>query len=328
MKNIDLLGSQVLITGGAGFIGSNLTERLVNLGAKVTIIDMMLPPYGGNKFNLQNIKKKIVFIKKDIREEIIMRKLVKGKDFIFHLAGQTGRIISMENPVLDSSINCLGTLSLLEALKKENRKAKLIFAGSRGVIGKPMYLPVDENHPTNPLDIYGVNKLTAENYCFVYGREYRFPVCSLRFNNVYGPKCQIKSNHYGTINLFIAYALQKKTLPVYGNGCQTRDYLYIDDAVDALIRATETKADGHFFFVCSGKGYSLLKIVQLIKKEIKTTKYKLTPYPKELKTIDFPNFVSSFDKIKKVLSWEPKVSLDHGIKTTIEYYQRNLLHYL
>ena len=237
-------GAEILITGGAGFIGSNLATKLVKNGARVTILDAMIKPYGANEFNLKEIKHKITFIKGDIRSIQTVINVVDGKDFIFHLAGQTGRMISMEQPRLDTDINCLGTLAVLEAIRKQKKKPKLIFGSSRGVIGKPIYFPVDESHPTNPRDIYGINKLAAEKYCMLFGEQYDFGVTSLRLNNVYGPKCQIKSNHYGTINLFIAYALQNKILPIFGEGTQTRDYIYIDDVVDAFIKSMSSKVDG------------------------------------------------------------------------------------
>lgn len=327
-KTKSLRGAKILITGGAGFIGSNLAEALLRNGAVITIIDAMIEPYGGNLFNLKDFLGKVEFVKGDVRSRDFMRNYVKGKNYVFHLAAQTGRLISLKNPKLDYDINCNGTLSVLEAISSENRKAKLIFSSSRGVIGAPVYLPVDENHPTNPRDEYGKNKNLAEQACFLYGNKYGFSVTSLRLNNVYGPKCQIKSNHYGTINLFIRYALEKKTLPIYGNGKQTRDYIYVSDAVAALIKAIDRKADGEFFFVGSGREYSLLEIAAFIKKEIKDMKYELIDYPPILKQIDFSRFVCSYKKINTILDWKPKISLELGIKETIKWYKNYLQYYL
>ena len=324
----NITNAEILITGGAGFIGSTLAEALVKQGAKVTIIDAMIAPYGGNIFNIQSIKRKINFIHGDIRSKRLLRKLVEGKDFIYHLAGQTGRTISMEQPLLDASINIDGTLNVLDAMKKVNRKGKVIFASSRGVVGEPEYFPVDEKHPLRPKDVYGANKLVAEQYCLLYGREYGLRTTILRFNNIYGPRCQIRSNHYGTINLFIAYALQGKVLPVYGNGLQTRDYVYVTDAVSALSKALHKKADEQIFFVASNKEVSLLDIISSINKYIITTRYNLIPYPEKFGKIDFNRFFCSFDKINKTLDWSPKISIDNGIKKTIEYYKKNLKNYL
>jgi UDP-glucose 4-epimerase len=323
-----LRGAEILITGGAGFIGSNLAEKLVSMQAHVTIVDAMIPPYGGNKKNLAEIKKNIKFIHGDIRRKELMNSLAGGKDFIFHLAGQTGRVISMKNPKLDFDINCNGTLTVLNAIKKQKKKAKLIFASSRGVIGKPLYFPVDEHHPTYPRDVYGAHKLAAENYCTIYAREYGIPVTILRFNNVYGPRCQIKSNHYGTINLFIAYALQGKRIQLYGDGKQTRDYLYVDDAVTSLVKASDTKANNHIFFVGTEREHSLLEVVQIIKKHIKSLEFEIVSYPPSLLKIDFPRFVSSYGKINTVLRWTPKTTIRSGIKTTIGHYKKNLANYI
>lgn len=322
-KNIN-----ILVTGGAGFIGSNLTKMLVRSGANVTVLDLMLSPYGGNMFNLKDTRNKIKFIKGDIRSMSVVRKAVDGKDFVFHLAGQTGRVNSIQNPFLDTSINCIGTLTILDAIKKQNVKSKVIFTSSRGVYGEPRYLPVDERHPISSKDIYGINKRTAEQYCLFYGKEYNIGVTVLRLNNVYGPRCQIKSNHYGTINLFISAALQGKELLLFGDGTQTRDYIYINDTIDALIASMDKKADGELFMVGTGESYSLTDIAQIIKKEIPLTEYRFIPYPENLLSIDFHDFRSDPRKINKVLGWRPKIRLEDGIKKTIHYYKRYLRNYL
>lgn len=326
--NKSIRDANILITGGAGFIGSSLARKVVKKGAKVTIIDAMIPPYGGNLFNLYGIRSKVTFIKGDIRSEKLMQKLVLGKDIIFHLAAQTGRLISLKDPKLDFDINVKGTLSILDALKTSHSKAKFIFAGSRGVIGKPRYLPVDEKHIATPRDVYGTNKLLAEKYCFQYAKNHGIFGTILRLNNVYGPRCQVRSDHYGTINLFIRYALDKKVLPVYGDGQQTRDYIYIDDTTEAFISAIDTKADGELFMIGSGKEYSLLAIVALIKKFVPTTRFSLMPYPPLLGRIDFPRFQANPKKAEQILGWQPKIPLEEGIRKTIDYYRKYLRYYV
>ncbi len=328
MKFPDIRDAEILITGGAGFIGSNLAQMLVKKKARVTIVDVMIRPYGGNLYNLKDIADKITVVNEDVRKKTIVKKLIDGKDMVFHLAAQTGRVISMKKPWLDLEINCFSTLSILEEIRKKNKKAKLIFTSSRGVIGNPLYFPVDENHPTIPRDLYGAHKLLAEKYCFIYGREYGIGVTVLRFNNIYGPKCQVRSNHYGTINLFIRYALEKKALPIYGSGKQTRDYLYVSDAVNALMAVIDKKVNNEYFFVGSGKETTLLEIAQKIKKHIRSTTYHLVPYPKELESLDFERFSSSSKKIKKMLAWEPIVTLEDGIQKTVAYYKKYLPYYL
>lgn len=320
--------SNILITGGSGFIGSNLAEALVKRGSNVTIFDLMLKPYGGNKFNISKIKNKIKFVNGDVRSKGNISRALEGSDIVYHLAAQTGRSISMENPKLDVDINLVGTLNVLEGIRKMKKKPKLIFAGSRGVIGKPEYLPVDEHHHENPRDVYGINKLAAENLVLLYGKEYGFHSTSLRLNNVYGPRCQVKSNHYGTVNLFISYALRNIVLPIYGTGEQTRDYIYVDDVVDAFIKAVSPKADGKYFFVGTGIPVSLIEIVDILKKYIPTTKAKLVPFPKTLKSVDFPEFYSTSEKITGILGWKPKISIEEGIFKTVEFYRKNLKHYV
>jgi UDP-glucose 4-epimerase len=328
MKATELKNTKILITGGAGFIGSTLAETLVSKGADVTIVDAMIAPYGANPYNLASIKKKITFVKGDVRSKRLMRKLVKDKQYVFHLAGQTGRVISMDNPWFDTDINIDGTLTVLDAMKKTKSKGKIIFASSRGVIGEPLYLPVDEKHPLRPKDVYGANKLVAEHYCFLYAQEYGLQATVLRFNNIYGPKCQIRSNHYGTINLFTAYALTGKPMTVYGSGGQTRDYVYVTDVVSALIAAMATKANQETFFVASNTEVSLLEIVNIIKKHVKKAKHVMLPYPDYFGKLDFDRFICSYDKIHKKLGWSPKVSIEEGIKRTIMYYKKNLKYYL
>lgn len=320
--------AEILITGGAGFIGSNLAIELVNRGASVTLLDAMISPYGGNMFNIKSIKNQVKFIKGDVRNIKTTMKAVEGKDFVFHLAGQTGRNISMSNPILDTQINVLGTLNVIESIKNQIKRPKFIFAGSRGVCGMPLYLPVDEKHPDNPRDIYGINKLSAEKAVLLLGKENGFKSVSLRLNNVYGPKCQIKSNHYGTINLFISYALRGKVMPIYGDGLQTRDYIYVSDVVDAFIRAMQPKANNKYYYVGTNVPTSLLSVVELIQKKIPNAKYKKVPFPDDLKSVDFPDFYSSSSLIGEELGWKAKVSIEEGIEKTIEFYKENLEHYL
>lgn len=326
MKNIK--NSNILITGGAGFIGSTLADRLVDQGAKVTIFDAMISPYGGNEFNISKIKKQIKFIQKDIRNDEELKKAIDGKDFIFHLAGQTGRSISMNDPVLDTNINLIGTMNVLNAIRLQKKKPKLVFASSRGVIGKPDYLPVDENHVPNPRDIYGINKLAAEKSVLLFGKEYEFGATALRLNNVYGPRCQIKSNHYGTINLFVSYSLRRMEMPIYGSGLQTRDYVYVDDVVDAFMLSMDKKANGEYYFVGTGVATSLLDVVKIIKKYIPESKHKKVEFPKDLKSVDFKEFYSTSKKIEEDLKWKAKIDIDSGIKMTIDFYKESLAHYL
>ena len=322
MKNI-------LIIGGLGFIGSNLAHVLIKKGFKVTIIDAELDPYGWNYFNIRSIREKIKYKKIDIRDKNSISSAVKGKDVIFNFAGQVSRLISLENPELDIDINVKGSIIVLEAVKMYAPDAKVIFAGSRGQTGEPLYLPVNEEHPDNPTDIYGINKLTAEKYHKLYFDVYDVKTTVFRINNVYGPRCQMKHGHYGVLNLFIGWALQNMPLTVFGDGNQTRDYIYIDDLINAFLKIMDNpETDGQSYQVGSGIETRFIDMVNIICETVGKGEIVFQSFPDTLDKIDIDRFVSSFDKLKNTTGWTPNVSLEKGISKTVEYYQKNLGDYL
>ncbi len=321
-------GSEVLITGGLGFIGSNLAQQLVKAEAKVTILDAMLESYGGNMTNVKGIEDKIKIVIGDIRDQETVARLVDGKDYIFHLAAQVAHVESMQHPYLDVDINCNGTLNLLEACRKMGDRVKVVYSGTRAQVGEPVYLPVDENHPLNPTDIYGADKLAAEKYLFVYQGAYDIRVTSLRLNNVYGPRCQMKYGHYGILNWFMGLAMQGKVIPVFGEGNQTRDFVYVDDVVNAMLAALSEKADGEVFFIGSGKETRFLDMVKMVITAVGSGSYEHVPFPSHVKRIDIDRFIVNCDKAKSLLGWEPNVELDEGIRKTTEFYRRQLGDYL
>jgi len=324
MKNKD-----VLITGGLGFIGSTIARRCVDLGARVTLLDACLEPYGWNDFNIAGIEENTALIRGDVRDRELVQQLMNGKHIVFHMAAQVGREISMEDPHLDTEINCQGTLNCLEAARRMKRKPKILFAGSRGQTGEPITIPVTEDHPDNPTDIYGINKLAAEKYCFLYGEVYDIPVVSLRLNNVYGPRCQMHANFYGILNWFMALAMQDQAIPVYGEGGQTRDYIYVDDVIDAFIRAAlSPEADGEMFYVGSGKETIFLDMVKEVVAAVGKGEIRYVPFPESREKIDIKRFVVSTGKLENTLGWEPGLSLQQGIERTFRYYDQNLKRYL
>jgi nucleoside-diphosphate-sugar epimerase len=319
---------RVLITGGLGFIGSNLANILVDLGAHVTVLDNLLAPYGGNISNVRGIKDKIKIIKGDLRDWSLVQETVKNKDLIFHLAAQVDQHTAMENPRLDLDINCSGTLNILEGCRLHNEKAKIVFTSSRVVIGEPLYFPVDEEHPTNPKNIYGINKLFAEKYCLLYNDIYDLRTTILRLSNVYGPKAQIRHPHYGVLNLFIGYVLTNRDIPIYGDGTQTRDYVFVEDVVKAIILAAQNeKSIGGIFFVGSGIETMLLDIAKTIINVVGKGNYKFVPFPPKLKRTDIKRFVTNYSKIKKLLGWNPETKLHQGITNTVNFYMKNLEDY-
>ncbi len=320
---------KVLITGGLGFIGSSIAHRCVELGAEVTILDACLEPYGWNFANIETIREEVDFIKADVRDGQQLEKVIKNKEMVFHLAAQVGREISMEEPRKDTEINCLGTLTLLELVRKMSSPAKVIYAGSRGQVGEPQYLPVDEEHPDNPTDIYGINKLTAEKYCLLYHWVYGLPVVSLRLNNVYGPRCQMHAGFYGILNWFMANCMQDRPITVYGDGSQTRDYVYIDDTVDAFIRvALSDKTNGEIFFVGSETETVFLNMVKEVVRVVGKGKITHVPFPPAREKIDIRKFVVSVEKLKRFVKWEPQTELTEGIEKTYDFYKKNLKKYV
>jgi UDP-glucose 4-epimerase len=245
------------------------------------------------------------------------------------MAAQVGREISMEDPSLDAEINCLGTLNCLEAARHMNEKPKIVFAGSRGQTGEPITLPVTEDHPDNPTDIYGINKLAAEKYLFLYGSVYDIPVTSLRLNNVYGPRCQMHANFYGILNWFMSLAMQDKPIPVYGEGRQTRDYIYIDDIVNAFIKAgLSRKSDGEMYYVGSGKETVFIDMVREVIRAVGKGDITYVPFPPSREKIDIKRFVVSTSKIEEHLGWRPATDLRTGVEKTFQFYEKHLGAYL
>ena len=320
LKRLD--GKRCLITGGLGFIGSNLAHRLVGLGAEVSIVDACLDPYGWNPANIREIEKKVRFTKADIRDSGAMEKAVKGQDFVFHCAAQCSHVDSMTDPFLDLDINCRGTLTLLEACRKYADSAKIIYAGTRGQIGSLSYSPADEKHTDNPTDIYGANKWAAEKYHLVYNSAYGLRATSLRINNTYGERHQMKHAKYGIMNWFIRIALDNGEIRVFGEGSQTRDYNYVGDVVDAMVLAAQSeKSNGKYYLLGSGKEIKFIDMVKAVIKAAGGGSYKLVPWPADRKSIEIGNFFVTYKKIKDDLGWEPKTSLEDGLKKTVAFYR-------
>jgi nucleoside-diphosphate-sugar epimerase len=322
-----LKNKEILITGGLGFIGSNLAYQLVQQDARVTLFDARLEPYGWNDANIEEIKDDVRIVTADVRDREMVEKHVKGKDIVFHLAAQVGREISMQSPELDTQINCFGTLNICHACAKHD--AKVVYAGSRGQIGEPQYLPVDEKHPTLPTDVYGINKLAAEKYLLLFSHIYKFGAVSLRLNNVYGPRCQMHHGFYGILNWFIGNAMQEKPITVYGDGQQTRDYVYIDDVVDAFIRvAVNEKANQQIFFVGSEVETVFLDMVKTVINAVGRGSYVHVPFPSERESIDIKKFVVSCEKLFRYTDWRAQTDLKTGVNKTVEFYRQRYSDYI
>lgn len=318
---------KILITGGLGFIGSNLARRLVELKAKVTLVDSMIPEYGGNWFNIHGFKGKVKVNIADVRDENSMNCLIKGQDLLFNLAGQVSHMDSMTDPYTDLAINARSQLSMLEACRKNNPDIKVIFAGTRQMYGRPLYLPVDEKHPANPTDINGINKLAGEWYHLVYYRAYGLKVSSLRLTNTYGPGQLMKHSRQGFVYWFVRQALDGEEIKIFGDGKQKRDLNYVDDVVDALLLAAASpKSEGEIFNL-GHQSVSLLDLTKLLIKLAGQGSYTLVEFPPEKKPIDIGDYYADYSKITKVLGWKPKVSLEAGLKRTLAYYKKYRKYY-
>ncbi len=317
----------VLITGGLGFIGSNLAKRLLKLGAKITVVDSLIPEYGGNLFNISDIKDKIRVNISDIRDEHSMKYLVQGQDYLFNLAGQTSHMDSMKDPFTDLSINSYSQLSILEVCRNYNPELKIVFASTRQIYGKPDYLPVDEKHLVRPVDVNGINKAAGEQYHILYNNVYGIRACALRLTNTIGPRMRIKDAKQTFIGIWIRLLLEGKPFEVWG-GEQLRDFSYVDDCVDAfLLAAASEKADGKIFNL-GGDCVISLKDLAKILVQITGGNYEIKKFPKNRKRIDIGDYYSDYSFIKKTLSWEPKTDLKSALEQTINYYRKHMKHYL
>lgn len=323
-----LKGSNILITGGLGFIGSNLARRLINLGAAVTLIDSLIPLYGGNPFNIHDLSGRVTVNVSDVRDPYAMAYLIQGKDYLFNLAGQTSHMDSMTNPQTDLDINASAQLSILEACRQHNPTIKIVFASTRQLYGKPEYLPVDENHPIRPVDVNGINKLAGEWYHLLYNNVYHIRACALRLTNTYGPGMRVKDARQTFLGIWIRNLILGKPIQVFGDGLQLRDFNYVDDVVEALLMAAvQPEADGKVFNLGSHEYINLKDLAAIMVELYEGGTYEIIPFPPERKAIDIGDYYSDYAMIKQSLGWEPHVSLKDGLKRSLGYYIQYHEHY-
>lgn len=320
--------AQVLITGGLGFIGSNLARRLSGLGAEITIIDSLIPDYGGNLFNLEGFTDKVHINISDVRDIHSMRNLVQGKDYLFNLAGQTSHLDSMLNPVPDLEINCLAQLSILEACRSCNPAIKIIFASTRQIYGRPAFLPVTEVHPLNPVDVNGINKMAAEKYHLLYSEVYGLHATALRLTNTIGPRMRIKDARQTFVGLWIRQLLENKPIAVWG-GKQLRDFTDVEDAVEAfLLVAANPATKGQVYNLGGSEVIDLESLAQRMVEAHGRGEYSIHEFPADRRAIDIGDYYADFSKIRAEVGWDPKKSLAETIVTTLDYYRHALSHYV
>ena len=320
---------RVMITGGLGFIGSNLAHRLVALGADVLLVDSLIPEYGGNLFNIAGIEERVRVNVADVRQESTMNYLVQGRSIIFNLAGQVSHIDSLRDPHTDLDINCRSQLTLLEACRRHNPSAKVVYASTRQIYGRPDFLPVTEQHLVRPTDVNGINKAAGEYYHIVYNNVFGVRACALRLTNVYGPRQLIKHNRQGFIAWFIRLALEGREIPVFGDGSQVRDFVYVDDAVDAFLAAGMCEAcNGEAFNVGGREPMAHRDLVKLLTELAGGGRYTFVEWPPEKKAIDIGSFYADSSRFQQTCGWRAQVSLKEGLTRTLAYYREHMAQYL
>jgi UDP-glucose 4-epimerase len=321
-------GMRVLITGGLGFIGSTLAFRLAPLGAEVTLVDSLIPEYGGNLFNIEGIKNKVRVNISDVRDEHSMKYLVQGQDFLFNLAGQTSHQDSMQDPFTDLEINCRAQLSILETCRKYNPGIKVVFASTRQIYGKPDYLPVDEKHLLRPVDVNGINKMGGEWYHILYNNVYDIRSCALRLTNTYGPRMRIKDARQTFLGIWIRLLLEGKDFEVWG-GEQLRDFTYVDDAVEAFLLAASREESNGQVYNLGGDGTIGLKALASLLIEVGGGgRFTVRSFPADRKQIDIGDYYADDQRIRSMLGWSPHIPLREGLEKTLAYYRTHLAHYL
>jgi len=322
-------GRAVMITGGLGFIGSNLARALVELGANVLLVDSLIPDYGGNLFNIDGIADRVYVNVADIRQQSTMNYLVRDRDVIFSLAGQVSHIDSMRDPYTDLEINCRSQLTVLEACRNHNPKVKVVYAGTRQVYGRPDSLPVSESHLVRPTDVNGINKAAGEYYHLVYNNVFGVRGCSLRLTNVYGPRQLIKHNRQGFIGWFIRLAIEDQPIEIYGDGSQLRDFVYVDDAADAFLRAgADDACNGGAFNVGGDQPINHRDLTTLLVAVAGSGSVQYIDWPLEKKAIDIGSFYADSTRFKRLTGWTPTVPLDEGLRRTVAFCRENFRHYV
>ena len=321
-------GKRALITGGLGFIGSNLARELVELGADVVLVDSLVPEYGGLLYNVSGIEDRVTINISDVRDEHSLRVLVRDQDYLFNLAGQTSHLDSMLDPYTDLEINCRSQLSILEACRHENPAVKIVFASTRQIYGRPQRLPVDESHPIVPVDVNGVNKTAGEWFHLLYGDVYGLRTTALRLTNTYGPRMRVRDARQTFLGIWLKLALEGGEILVFGDGAQRRDLTYVDDAVAAfLLAAASDETNGRVYNLGGERDLSLLELAELVVSSAGSGVVKVVPFPEDRKSIDIGDFYADWAAIERDLGWRPTYAVETGLQRTLDFYREHGEHY-
>lgn len=321
-------GRRVLITGGLGFLGSNLAIRLADLGARLTLLDAMMADHGGNTFNIEPIQDRVVVNFSDVRDEASLKYLIQGQDFIFHLAGQNDHVLSLTNPFPDIDINIRGALTLLENCRHFNPEVKLIYSGTRGEYGSAIRLPVSEDQALNPRGVYELSSMAAQQLFRIYNDRHSLRSITLRLTNIYGERAQMKHNRFGVANWFVRQAMDDQTIQVFGDGSILRDFLYVQDAVGAMLAASATEsAYGEVLNVGNDTASSFRDLAALVVEMAGKGRWQYAAFSPERAAQEPGDFISDISKIRRLTGWSPTTSLRDGLERTIRYYQQNQSRY-
>jgi len=292
------------------------------------LLDSLIPEYGGNRFNIAGIENRVRVNISDVRDAHSMQSIVRGQDYLFNLAGQTSHMDSMDDPLTDLEINCSAQLSILEACRHYSPGIRIVFAGTRQVYGKPEYLPVDERHLLRPTDVNGINKMAGEWYHILYNNVYGIRACALRLTNTYGPRMRVRDARQTFLGIWIRSLIEGKPIEVWG-GDQLRDFTYVDDVVDAfLLAATRDQTDGQVYNLGGCEVVNLRDLAGLLVKANGSGEFQMRAFPEDRKRIDIGDYYADDSRARSELGWTPRVDLQEGLGRSLDYYRRNLEHYL
>jgi nucleoside-diphosphate-sugar epimerase len=319
----DFRGRRVLVTGGLGFIGSALARTLAGAGADVTIVDSLAPQCGGNPANVAGIEGAVTIVRADLRDEAALPGLVDGREIVFNLAGHTSHVDSMNAPQIDLQLNCAAQLSLLDACRGAAVPPTIVFASTRQIYGRPRYVPVDESHPIDPVDVNGIHKEAAEKYHLLYASAYDTPVALLRLTNTYGPRMYVRDARQTFLGVWIRELVQGRPFEIWGDGEQRRDFTYVDDAVTALLLATGPRARGRALNLGDERSVSLRELAELAIAANGGGEYRIVPFPEDRKRIDIGDYVADYGAIRELLGWRPTVSVEDGLRRTLEFFREH-----
>ena len=321
-------GKKILITGGLGFIGSNLARTLVALGARVTVVDALIPEYGGNRRNLAGLAGRVRVHRADVRDWPRLPRLVRGQDFLFNLAGQTSHMDSMSDPQTDLDINGRAQLAILVACRLHNPAIRIVFASTRQIYGRPDYLPVDEKHPLRPVDVNGINKIAGEAFHLLYSRVHGIRSTALRLTNTIGPRMRVKDARQTFVGVWIRRLLEDEPFEVWG-GDQLRDFTYVDDAVEAfLLAAARPEAEGEVFNLGGPPPVTLQRLAELLVEVNRGGAFAVRSFPADRKKIDIGDYYADDRLIGRKLGWKPQTDLRAALTHTLAYYRKELRHYV